>query len=168
MQEEFSQFPPPSNSPLPGDSAASPATPILLGEPPRPPRVRALVVLLAFLLGLWLIPSLARHISHSITLGRMQAEAEVARQRLDEGPPISLADFRWVVKAVEPSVVGVKSSHIVAGHPDDELSAMFGATPQYRAQEQGSGVIVDTKGYIVTNYHVVNGASDVDVIAEFA
>ena len=28
---------------------------------------------------------------------------------------------------------------------------------------QGSGVVVDTKGYILTNYHVVDGVESVDV-----
>ncbi len=109
------------------------------------------------------LPWVARSVSYSIALGRMQAEAQVARDYLAARQQVSIADYRWVVKVVEPSVVGVRANRVVEGQPSDELSALFGARQEYRARNQGSGVIVDPKGYIITNYHVVSQASQVEV-----
>ena len=132
-------------------------------QPRRRRSVRGSLVLLAVLVVALVFPYLAQRVSYSIALGRLQAEAQVAREVLADGHPVSLADYRWVVRKVEPSVVGVKASHLIQGLPSDELSAMIGEGPQYRAMEQGSGVIVDDKGYIITNYHVVSRATQVDV-----
>ena len=63
---------------------------------------------------------------------------------------------------MEPSVVGVKTTRIVRGR-GDEFSFLFRHSPMYRARGQGSGVIVDEAGYIITNYHVINQASEVVV-----
>ena len=69
----------------------------------------------------------------------------------------------WVL-LVQPSVVGVKASRAVGREPTDELSfLLFGQNPRLRQQDQGSGVIVDAAGYVITNYHVVDRASDVEV-----
>ena len=125
--------------------------------------VRGSLVLLAVLIVVLALPYLAQRMSYSIALGRLQAEAQVARDVLADGHPVSLADYRWVVRKVEPSVVGVKASHVVQGPPSDELSALFGDRARYRTLEQGSGVIVDAKGYIITNYHVVSQATQVEV-----
>jgi len=56
----------------------------------------------------------------------------------------------------------VKTERIVRG-PHDELSFLFGLPGQYRAEGQGSGVVIDESGYVLTNNHVVAGAERVDV-----
>ena len=53
-----------------------------------------------------------------------------------------------------PGVVQVTSTSVVSGNP------FFG--PQ-AATSLGSGFVVDKDGYIVTNYHVIEDASDVEV-----
>jgi serine protease Do len=126
-----------------------------------------LLVLLLLIVAL-AAPHVARQISYSIALGRMQAEAQVAREHLAEARPVSISEYRWIVKAMEPSVVGVKARRLVEEQPSDELSAIFGDRPQYRAQDEGSGVIIDKidkdkEGFIVTNYHVVCQAGEVNV-----
>jgi serine protease Do len=88
--------------------------------------------------------------------------------------------FAPVVKRVLPAVVNVSSAKMVktpAGmmpgnmdpffrqfFGDDDGAAQFGRAPrQQREQGLGSGVIVSPEGYILTNNHVVDGATDVRV-----
>jgi serine protease Do len=96
----------------------------------------------------------------------------------DEG--LSRVGFAPVVKKVLPEVVSVSStkvSKIPTGFqgqfPDDPLFRQFfgksnpgftpGEAPEQREQGLGSGVIMAQDGYIVTNNHVVDGATQVQV-----
>jgi serine protease Do len=124
-------------------------------------RAIGLLILLALL---WIVPSVVEQVRFAWARGKERAEAEVARQLLDEGRGPTIGQYRTVVKAVQPSVVGVKASRTVGGQDSDELSSfLFGPGRALREQDQGSGVIVDSTGYIVTNYHVVDRASEVRV-----
>ena len=93
-----------------------------------------------------------------------------------EGP--SKTGFAPVVKEVLPSVVNISSSKVVRtpnqfqGLPDDPFfrqffGKQFGRGPeipqQRREQSLGSGVIVSPEGYVLTNNHVIDGATDVKV-----
>jgi len=109
------------------------------------------------------------------TAGRVHASLKLADP--SEGP--SKLGFAPVVKEVLPSVVNISSSKVVRtpnqsaeGMPDDPLfrqffGRQFGRGPavpeRRREQSLGSGVIVSPEGYILTNNHVVDGATDVRV-----
>jgi len=66
-------------------------------------------------------------------------------------PAIHLPDFRPVVAEVMPSVVSITTEIVV--------SDFFGR--QYTEYVTGSGILIDDKGYIVTNNHVVEDAQSV-------
>jgi serine protease Do len=117
--------------------------------------VFALIILVAMLMA----PYLAEQVQFAITRGDQRAKAEVARAEL-KALPEAVNRFRLVAKAVSPCVVGVKTVQYV-GHrwPADEWSG----NPLLRAEGEGSGVVVDAAGYILTNYHVIENAAQVQV-----
>jgi serine protease Do len=61
-----------------------------------------------------------------------------------------------VAKSIEPSVVGIETTRVVRGRLRDEWSQFF-------QSGEGSGVIVDEAGYVVTNAHVIDGASELTI-----
>ena len=78
--------------------------------------------------------------------------------------------FESVADAVNPSVVSVSSIRLASGDPDEEDDQPF--LPHFslprpgtkeREQGLGSGFVIDARGYILTNNHVVEGAEDLTV-----
>ena len=69
--------------------------------------------------------------------------------------PVVIASYRGAVARAAPSVVTVQSAHTSAGP--------LPLGPKVLVKSLGSGVIVDRAGYIVTNYHVVEEASELAV-----
>jgi putative serine protease PepD len=63
-----------------------------------------------------------------------------------------------------PGVVQVTATSRVTTQPDPFLDPFgFGGPTTQTQQALGSGFVIDTAGHIVTNYHVVQGASRVEV-----
>ncbi len=114
-----------------------------------------MVLLLIVLITLLVLPYLAEKIQYSLTRGEQLAKRDVALMTL-AGMPETNSRFSVVANAVAPSVVGINT--VVGGSFRDEWS---GLSP--RARGEGSGVIVDPDGYIITNFHVVNQATGVTV-----
>jgi Do/DeqQ family serine protease len=76
--------------------------------------------------------------------------------------------FAPIVKRVAPAVVNVYAARIVANNnpflADPFFRQFFGAVPREQVERSlGSGVIVDAAGLVVTNYHVIDGASQIKV-----
>jgi serine protease Do len=94
---------------------------------------------------------------------------------VNEGP--SKSSFAPIVKAVLPSVVNISSSKVVKAEGmrqmqmdpmfrqffGEDRDGRFGAPKDQREKSLGSGVIVSPEGYVLTNNHVVDGATDVRV-----
>jgi S1-C subfamily serine protease len=61
-----------------------------------------------------------------------------------------------------PGVVQVTTTSVQTVQPDPFLSP-FGFPEEQRQQALGSGLVIDKSGRIVTNFHVVEGAEDIEV-----
>ncbi len=101
--------------------------------------------------------------------------AEKTSKPLATAKDLSIA-FVEVAKKVKPSVVYIRSEKTVTVSPGEGMGEDFfkgtpfedffkrGAPPTKQRQiGEGSGVIVDPAGYILTNYHVVGGADKLTV-----
>lgn len=122
--------------------------PSLPARSEAPRRSAAPWILLFLLVVVLLAPYLVGRFVYQATYNELRAGYDVATTTLDTLKPrlndLELAS-RLVAKRVEPSVVSIL-------RPDRR-----GLTGQ------GSGVIVDKDGYIVTNSHVIEGARGVEV-----
>ncbi len=113
------------------------------------------VALLAIIFG---TPYLVQQIQYSLEYGRVIAKYDAAAIHIDSQSikSISLAS-ELVSYKVTPSVVHIHTSSTESGsrrnfhHP-------FAQSNLFPSRGQGSGVIVDADGYIITNRHVIQGA----------
>ncbi len=74
-----------------------------------------------------------------------------------------LDSYHSGVAKIAPSVVSLYSSETV--YSSLPVSPALGITPQERlSTSQGSGVIIDESGLVLTNYHLVDGADTINVV----
>ena len=113
------------------------------------------MLLVAFLLvATAIVPYFLQKVSYAWNLGKQKAEYEVA---LDALKNVKLNELSTLVsKKAGPSVV-----HINVHGKRSNSGLPFRS--RRLSQGQGSGVVVDAEGYILTNRHVVDGATGIDV-----
>lgn len=111
-------------------------------------------MLLLVLVLMMLAPYVGEQLAYHLARGNAKAEAEVARDLLKELPEPENR-FATVIDAVVPSVVGIETSDGSRRFASDERSYLWPAMPQ------GTGVIIDDQGHILTNFHVISDAEQV-------
>ena len=103
-----------------------------------------------------------------VALSALASVASAQDRRLPSSVAELQLSFAPVVKRVAPAVVNVYAARVVENRNpfmnDPLFRQFFGAVPREQVlRSLGSGVIVDPSGLVVTNYHVIEGASEVRV-----
>ena len=85
------------------------------------------------------------------------------------------ASFADLAERLMPSVVNISTTQTVTsntnpfpfqfppGSPLEDMFKDFGTPQKKKATALGSGFIIDSKGIVVTNNHVIQGAEDIFV-----
>ncbi len=84
-----------------------------------------------------------------------------------DATPAAFSDTRRlsineIYRRAGPGVVQITTTSVRTVEPDPFLNP-FGFPEQQRQQALGSGFVIDTAGHIVTNFHVVEGADEIEV-----
>lgn len=72
------------------------------------------------------------------------------------------AEYAKLAAAVLPSVVSINTESVVAARPRNIFEALQGGA-MIRQRGLGSGAIITKEGHVVTNYHVIAGAREIQV-----
>jgi serine protease Do len=108
----------------------------------------------------YLVPHIAEQTQYAITRGKQRAEYDFARQHLGESPIGEMSRaYQMVSQVVGPSVVHINTQ----GAQSDLLRLSTRRSGRIPAEGQGSGVVMDGSGYILTNYHVIRGANEIEI-----
>lgn len=120
-----------------------------------------LLSLLAVLLTIsYLVPFIAEQTQYAITRGKQRAEYDFAMKHVGGSPLTDLSRaYQMVSQVIGPSVVHINTQ---SAAPQIMPLSTQGRS-RMPSEGQGSGIIVDAAGYIVTNYHVIRDSSEIDV-----
>jgi len=104
----------------------------------------------------------------ALALSALLSRAGAEDRRVPSSPAELQLSFAPVVKRAAPAVVNVYAARVVENRNpfmnDPLFRQFFGAVPREQVlRSLGSGVIVDPSGLVVTNYHVIEGASEVKI-----
>ena len=124
----------------------------------------AIVLVLLGVVRLFL-PQMLEACRYALTRGQLRAEYELSGAQLSQVSVEGLGKVSQMVgQRVGPSVVHIDMRRAVASadRSSDDFHGRFSGLDTLRV-DQGSGVIIDTEGHIVTNHHVVEDGGIVEV-----
>ncbi len=127
----------------------------------------AVLFVIATLKPEWLRRSGESGLPVGLSLGTVSGSTVVSAEPLARGGVVG--SYSTAAKRASPSVVSITASKATARYPrsgDPWFQYFFFGDKQSRSEAQvglGSGVIVSADGFLLTNNHVIEGASDIDV-----
>jgi S1-C subfamily serine protease len=103
---------------------------------------------------------MAEELQYALTRGKQRAQFEMATAAL-EGQTLSELSqaYQMVSHRVGPSVVHINVTGVGDTAARDEFNRLY----RWETLQQGSGVIIDAEGDILTNNHVVRNATSIEV-----
>ena len=113
------------------------------------------------LLARYVVPRIVEEMRYAWHRGELRAEYQSGREGLNNVSLDALSDaYQMVTSAVGPSVAHIDVERSNAD--GDSLAQRFfgGGMPP---SDQGSGVVVDSDGYVLTNRHVILGGESITV-----
>lgn len=111
----------------------------------------------------FLVEPTVESVQHAITRGQERAKAEIAQTQLASLSDTSTA-FRLVAHTVGPCVVHIKTvrtARVPSNGDDDEWTYLQPERSRRVPSGEGSGLIVDPAGYVLTNNHVIEEATTI-------
>ncbi len=119
-----------------------------------------LVVLILIITIRFTVPPLVESLRYSWYRGQLRAEYELSGQRLQNVSLNSLSEASELVsQRVGPSVVHINLLEVRSS----SKRWLFGNNERVEMMGQGSGVILDADGHILTNHHVIEDAGRIEV-----
>ncbi|MGH8727779.1 MAG: trypsin-like peptidase domain-containing protein [Burkholderiales bacterium] len=93
-------------------------------------------------------------------------EFVVVKEAAAPSDAAKVVSYSEAAKRAMPAVVNIFTSKTVKDAPftDDPLFRRFFRAPDERAISLGSGVIVSSEGYVLTNNHVVEAAGEIELV----
>ena len=110
-------------------------------------------------------------VASPLVASRAERESLEILAKMSQGGVLSSRSFAALFHVVSPSVVNVFTTRVVKRVSDDlgddalsRYEQFFGyQASENLARSLGSGFIIDRKGYILTNYHVIENADEIRV-----
>jgi len=122
-------------------------------------------ILLAAALFRWVTPSAIEEIRYSLSRGEQRAKYETAKEFVQHEPLQQISYMYGAVSdIVGPSVVHINTSNARQETREFNDEENLVLPPPEEIQGQGSGVIIDSDGYIITNFHVIRGSTSIQVV----
>lgn len=150
----------------PGLPTSKPAPVIALDSSPHQLAYSTLLSLMIVLLVIVAVrvtvPPLVESLRYSWHHGQLRAEYDISGQQLQNVSLSSLSEASELVsRRVGPSVVHINLMEV---HDTSDRRWLFGGSGEsVEMMGQGSGIVLDKAGHILTNHHVIDGAGRIEV-----